>query len=33
MKLLISIVFTFQLLAAYAQSVPVQQPVEERYQN
>lgn len=32
MKLLISIVFTFQLLAAYAQSVPVQQPVEERYQ-
>lgn len=31
MKLLISTVFIFLLLAVYAQSVPVQQPVEERH--
>ena len=31
MKLLISTVFTFLLSAVYAQTVPVQQPVEEQY--
>jgi hypothetical protein len=31
MKLLISTVFTFLLSVVYAQSVPVQQPVEEQY--
>ena len=31
MKLLISTVFTFLLSAVYAQTVPVQQPVEEHY--
>ncbi len=31
MKLLISTVFTFLLLAVYAQSVPMQKPIEEQY--
>lgn len=31
MKLLISTVFIFLLLAVYAQTVPVPQPVEERH--
>ena len=31
MKLLISTIFTFLLSAVYAQTVPVQQPVEEQY--
>ncbi len=31
MKALLTAVFAFCLLLAYAQTVPIQQPVEERY--